>query len=112
MRISVNLYSIIFVIFLIVSCKTTEKKKTVSSYSFNKIKWDSVSILETKDRFSNFISAMDSNLKWLNRKKADSVFNYGNISFSTKDFICTSEYFLDELKNTAAIEKKSFRKVL
>ncbi len=107
---AMRFYSVIFVFFLIVSCKTTEKTKVISNYSFDKIKWDSVSLFETKDRFSNFILAMDSNLTWLNRKKVDSVFNYGNVSFNTKDFICTSQYFLEDLKATATIEKETLQK--
>lgn len=108
--------------FLFLSCKTSDNNKNSlqtsdldkiqgnSHYSIEKIEWDSVSLLETKNKLSSFTLAMESNLKWLKRKKQDSHFQFGDYSFSTKDFICTSDIFLSQLNNSNFLEAKKLEK--
>ncbi|MGY3803360.1 murein transglycosylase A [Pigmentibacter ruber] len=98
MKIKYFIVQIFISIFLLLACKTTEIKKEEKNYTFEKTDWAAVSFLEDQSKYKNLLLAIDSNLKWLNRKKNDSVFNYGNISFNTSDYICTTNYFLDELK--------------
>ena len=98
MKIQYFIVQIFIAIFLLLACKTTEIKKEEKNYTFEKADWAAVSFLEDQSKYKNLLLAIDSNLKWLNRKKNDSIFNYGNISFNTSDYICTTNYFLDELR--------------
>ena len=78
-------------ILFLFSCKTTEKidKKENANYTFEKVKWNSVQLKEDSSKIDNLKLAIESNLKWLKRKKEDSIFKYNEISFTTKDIICT-----------------------
>ncbi|WGL58625.1 MltA domain-containing protein [Pigmentibacter sp. JX0631] len=97
-------------IFFLLACKTTEIKKEEKNYSFVKINWDNVTLLEERSKYENFLLAIDSNLKWLSRKKNDSNFNYGNIAFKTSDYICTINYFQEELKEKNSLEVSLVKK--
>lgn len=110
MKIQYFIVQIFIAIFLLLACKTTEIKKEEKNYTFEKADWAAVSFLEDQSKYKNLLLAIDSNLKWLNRKKNDSIFNYGNISFNTSDYICTTNYFLDELKEKNSLDVNLVKK--
>ncbi len=94
------------------SCKTTGKfeKKESAHYTFEKVKWNSVELKEDSSKIDNLKLAIESNLKWLNRKKEDSVFKYNDISFTTKDFICTINSFLIDISDKNRVSESILEK--
>lgn len=103
-----NKYLFVFFILIsnifICSCKTVDKRKKLDSYSFEKISWNSLSISENSETMNTLKASIEYNLKWLNQKKSDSIFKLQNISFTTKDFICTSNYLINDIKNNQEIK--------
>lgn len=92
------------------SCKTSEKTKKYESYNFEKVRWSSIQLREDSSKIDNLKLAIESNLKWLNRKKVDSVFKYNDISFNTKDFICTSDIFLSDINANRYVDQDMLNK--
>ena len=103
-----NKYSFVFFIqisiFIVYSCKTVDKKKISESYDFKKVSWNSLLISEDPLKMDTLRNSIESNLKWLARKKEDSIFKLKDISFSTKDFICTSNNLMNDIKNNYEIK--------
>ncbi len=88
----------------IYSCRTSDKIKKYDNYNFAKVSWSSLSIFESPEKIGTLKTSIESNLKWLARKKEDSIFKLKDISFTTKDFICTSNNLINNIKNDQEIK--------
>ncbi len=101
-------YYLLLLIFIlnifIYSCKTVDKRKKYENFTFEKASWSSLSISEQFEKMDALKTSIESNLKWLARKKEDSVFKFKNISFTTKDFICSSNELMSNIKNNYEIK--------
>ncbi|APJ02677.1 murein transglycosylase A [Silvanigrella aquatica] len=98
------LYIIIMTPVFMVSCNTSEKIKTSQNYLFEKASWQEVSINEKMEKKEFFKKALQLNLNWLNRKKENSIFKLKDISFTTKDYICSSSLLINELDQSSNIK--------
>lgn len=100
----------LFVFFILISnvfiysCKTVDKKKGFESYSFEKVSWNSLSDFENSKKIDTLKTSIETNIKWLARKKDDSVFKLNNVTFTVKNFICTINHLILDINNNQNIK--------
>lgn len=84
------------------SCKTVGPE--AEKYSYVKVPWNSINSIEQKDDKVSLKKSVEDNLKWLNRKRPDSVLKYQDFYFYVKDYICSSKNFLHDINNNLTIK--------
>ncbi|WP_161597550.1 murein transglycosylase A [Fluviispira multicolorata] len=89
---------LLFISFLISSCRSPSKSFLFDDFTFKKESWDNVPLSETLIKKDSLISSIENNIQWLNNKKSNSIFQLKDIKFSTQDYICSSTNLLNDIK--------------